>query len=802
MSTSRRLAKRSIIGTKVCAPGPDGLWYSGVIQDVKTPALMSADPMPPPTFLAPGDAQLNADTRYIVRFDFKTQSLPATATATATATTSSSSSSSGIAAISGSSESVIVETRRAAAAAAAAASVHISPAQALRRNAMTKEFRESDLIGPGFRSIISIQLQPGQRIFLTYNGREQSGDVVQHDVTKDEVVVKITTVGNEEPIELKKRLEEVRLLESRRSARLADQDRDTDFARLADMGGDRRRTTHSIEVPLTLTSSHNSRKRPPSDTYYDCSSDWQGKGDEMNECNAALILMNLHNSPNTADKWFGSSPGSSSSASWSSGSASPPLSDDGSALHGHIILSPHDAAIASANARIRTTSVSTSDEGIVTDFKEERKKKSKKFRCIWKGCGFVELTQLKIEKHVRDTHLGKKARRSGDSDSCSENEHEEEFYYDEDDDDEESIKTPSPASPPTLSHRDMARPPHEDPEYQRQIVGNFKQGRAMNNYHHLTHQQSQLHHSGSSSSNSSSGSGSGGQHITSTQQQQLQNNNTSCIPTSPLAHHNYTWTATAPTTVSASATSHHSSSNHSSNSSSSNSSSHSHSNSNSTTLNKHARSSSSRPSHSTAPYPSPTYVHHHHNHNHSYNSAASSNSNSSSSGSGNSSPVIHSNSSANNMLQQLSQQNVTVTAHHTSNGHAQQQQQQHHLSSVTITPNYHPPQQQPQQQQQHHHQQQQQQQHLRGHQQTTASNNHVANSGQQQQQQQQQQQPHMPLQHVAVQQTVSAAKHTPNSPNRRTRGENKKCRKVYGMDKREQWCTQCRWKKACSRFGD
>lgn len=42
---------------------------------------------------------------------------------------------------------------------------------------------------------------------------------------------------------------------------------------------------------------------------------------------------------------------------------------------------------------------------------------------------------------------------------------------------------------------------------------------------------------------------------------------------------------------------------------------------------------------------------------------------------------------------------------------------------------------------------------------------------------------------------------TPVSP-RRVRGENKKCRKVYGMDHREQWCTQCKWKKACSRFGD
>lgn len=34
----------------------------------------------------------------------------------------------------------------------------------------------------------------------------------------------------------------------------------------------------------------------------------------------------------------------------------------------------------------------------------------------------------------------------------------------------------SPPLPPTLSHSDMARPPHEDPEYQRKIVGNIRQG--------------------------------------------------------------------------------------------------------------------------------------------------------------------------------------------------------------------------------------------------------------------------------------------------------------------------------------
>ncbi|CAB1350654.1 unnamed protein product, partial [Coregonus sp. 'balchen'] len=35
-----------------------------------------------------------------------------------------------------------------------------------------------------------------------------------------------------------------------------------------------------------------------------------------------------------------------------------------------------------------------------------------------------------------------------------------------------------------------------------------------------------------------------------------------------------------------------------------------------------------------------------------------------------------------------------------------------------------------------------------------------------------------------------------------SRGEGKKCRKVYGMENRDMWCTACRWKKACQRFTD
>ncbi|XP_023652350.2 zinc finger protein 704-like isoform X2 [Paramormyrops kingsleyae] len=37
---------------------------------------------------------------------------------------------------------------------------------------------------------------------------------------------------------------------------------------------------------------------------------------------------------------------------------------------------------------------------------------------------------------------------------------------------------------------------------------------------------------------------------------------------------------------------------------------------------------------------------------------------------------------------------------------------------------------------------------------------------------------------------------------RKLRGDARKCRKVYGMDKKDMWCTACRWKKACQRFTD
>ncbi|CAH1280498.1 unnamed protein product [Diabrotica balteata] len=376
MSTGKRLAKRSIIGTRVCAPGEDGKYYSGVIQAVKTPANFSENS---------NCINLTPNTRYTVRFDPRQGNLGRTSC----------------------------------------------------------EFHESQLIGPGFQSVLGLELVQGQKCFVTYNGRENSGEVCKHHTETDEVIIRIHPIGIEAPFEVQKRLEEVRLLESRKSARLADQD--TDFARLADMAGDRKRTaSHTIDVPAP-SYHHGSRKRRPSGSQDDCPKDSQ-----MDECSAALVLMSLSCSPHspnlTAFSYPSTSPGSSSSssASYRSTPSPPPIT-----------YSPHNTPLSSS---------SISDEGIVMDYYPDELPRKKKnltrivFQCTWPSCLKMTNTCDAIEAHIRNEHLKDQV--------CEDSE--EEFYYTE-------VELGLTSPPPTLSHRDMARPFHEDPDYQRFLVGNMRQ---------------------------------------------------------------------------------------------------------------------------------------------------------------------------------------------------------------------------------------------------------------------------------------------------------------------------------------
>ncbi|CAL4239689.1 unnamed protein product [Meganyctiphanes norvegica] len=48
---------------------------------------------------------------------------------------------------------------------------------------------------------------------------------------------------------------------------------------------------------------------------------------------------------------------------------------------------------------------------------------------------------------------------------------------------------------------------------------------------------------------------------------------------------------------------------------------------------------------------------------------------------------------------------------------------------------------------------------------------------------------------------TSSPKASPGRGGKRN-GDSRKCRKVYGMEQRDMWCSHCKWKKACTRFGD
>ena len=50
-----------------------------------------------------------------------------------------------------------------------------------------REYSEVDLIGPGFQSTAGLTLQPGQKVYVTFTGREVAGLVTKHRPDVDEV---------------------------------------------------------------------------------------------------------------------------------------------------------------------------------------------------------------------------------------------------------------------------------------------------------------------------------------------------------------------------------------------------------------------------------------------------------------------------------------------------------------------------------------------------------------------------------------------------------------------------------------
>jgi len=390
MSTGKRLAKRSILGTRVAAPIGNGLFMTGIIQAVKT----CEDP--------------SLANRFSVRFDESTTKA---------------------------------------------------------------EFLDSDLVGPGFKPMTSIKLEAGQLVYVTHMQREMAGRVVRHDFDSQDVII---TLNDGDCEALLKKIDEVRLLESRKSARLINSD--TDFSKLADLNISlsnsaavteaRKAISKAIEVPQRsdYVQIAGSRKRRTSETLID-------DEETMTECSAAMLLMKLSCSPHSNPAmhaalllsqcgtagYNGSLPSypnmpspvdSSGASSFRSATPSPPLSS--------------------------STGTSTADEGIVKDlFSTDQMLSSRSthhkpkvvYQCTYPGCRIAAVKSIRaIEAHVRKEHLGRADDHPDDG--------EEEFYYTEMDIPSTAPRVRAYTEPASqmanlslADHLDMARPAHEDPGF-------------------------------------------------------------------------------------------------------------------------------------------------------------------------------------------------------------------------------------------------------------------------------------------------------------------------------------------------
>lgn len=103
----------------------------------------------------------------------------------------------------------------------------------------SKLYFHKDIVGPGFNGTVNTYLKHGQKVFVTYNGREVAGLVVKHNRSSNEVLLEVEC-SNGELVEIMKKLEDIRLMESRRSLRL---NSDMDLSRKITQGIDVPRTT-------------------------------------------------------------------------------------------------------------------------------------------------------------------------------------------------------------------------------------------------------------------------------------------------------------------------------------------------------------------------------------------------------------------------------------------------------------------------------------------------------------------------------------------------------------------------------
>nr|XP_046914428.1 conserved oligomeric Golgi complex subunit 8-like [Dermatophagoides farinae] len=121
------------------------------------------------------------------------------------------------------------------------------------------DYTADQLIGRGFEPITRALLSENQKVFITYRNRECSAHVLKHDTDTDDV----TLVIDQQPQEIRiVRLNEIRLLPSRKSARIQEH---PDYSLLASNGrrspDDNLEMNQSSKSSSTMNKSKQSRQR-------------------------------------------------------------------------------------------------------------------------------------------------------------------------------------------------------------------------------------------------------------------------------------------------------------------------------------------------------------------------------------------------------------------------------------------------------------------------------------------------------------------------------------------------------------
>ncbi|XP_053315453.1 zinc finger protein 395 [Spea bombifrons] len=298
--------------------------------------------------------------------------------------------------------------------------------------------------GPaGSLPLSRFKLHPGQKVFITHNGRECVGLVEQHNHIDDEVKLFVLELG----LHLCRKTEDVRLAEAQRASPM-EQSLPAGFGAVPVPA--QRSVSRSIDVP----------KR-------------RSDAVEMDEMMAAMVLTSLSCSPIvqsppsadsipaprvTCDLWKESEDVSDSGSSTTSGhwSASSGVSTPSP---------PHTEASPKYTSEV--FSASHIDEGFETDpdpflLDEPAPRKRKNsvkvmYKCLWPNCGKFLRSIVGIKRHVKTQHLGDGA----DSDQRK---REEDFYYTEVQMKEEAEAESTPRSPSTATPPLLIQPAQPKPE--------------------------------------------------------------------------------------------------------------------------------------------------------------------------------------------------------------------------------------------------------------------------------------------------------------------------------------------------